>query len=199
MIPPQGTTTQKLTENERTFEMKTELEKCLDTERFTIRADTRNSRKYCPFRGGGDISKSGNCSAVITTSEEEEEEEEEEGGRINVTPPQPNERRCVSIENKASGVQRYSETVLQLQANMVLTCATVLEYKLELSTAEIDSITCYGLLVGMEYPVTLVKLTIDFIARNMLFEQLCRLRPDPFHGARIDMALNYLCESLMNT
>ena len=102
VIPPQGTTTQKLTENERTFEMKTELEKCLDTERFTIRADTRNSRKYCPFRGGGDISKSGNCSAVITTSEEEEEGEE--GGRINVTPPQP-ERRCLHRKQSEWGAK----------------------------------------------------------------------------------------------
>ena len=72
---------------------------------------------------------------------------------------------------------------------MVLACATVLEYKLEVSTADNDSITCYGLLVGMEYPMTLVKLTLDFIAGNMLFKQLC---PDPFHGAWIDMTLNSL-------
>ena len=63
--------------------------------------------------------------------------------------------KSVSIENKVSGVQQEIAARLQLQANMVVTSATLLEEKLLCRTDDIEpiDITCYGLLVGTTYPI----------------------------------------------
>ena len=67
-----------------------------------------------------------------------------------ITPPNAHEMRCGSLENKE---QTEKEATLQLQANMILTCATLLENRLMslTSTKELpplDSLVCYGVLHG---------------------------------------------------
>ena len=155
------------------------------------------------------FSTAGRYSAVVSGEDiipEEGEEGPEQGGMergevsgsSTCTPPKANETRCVSIENKVSGVQQEIAPKLQLQANMVVTSATLLEEKLLCRTDDIEpiDITCYGLLVGTTYPLKLFKLNINFIAQEMLFGELFSLQQCPLYGAYADIALNYLCESV---
>ena len=57
-----------------------------------------------------------------------------------LTPPKRGEFHCGSLENKVSGVQSEVDARLQLQANMVLTCATLLARKIVAPT-EVQLIT----------------------------------------------------------
>ena len=60
----------------------------------------------------------------------------------------------------------------------------------------LDSVVCYGVLQGDTYPLKLLKLTIDFLQQNTLFEELFVLEPSPFYPVYIDIILNYLYHSL---
>ena len=77
------------------------------------------------------------------------------------------EARCGSIENKVSGQQSDVDVRLQLQADMVLTCTTLVKQTLKAVTtaAEIkivNAFSCYGVLIGPTYSLKLLKLSIDF-------------------------------------
>ena len=121
-------------ENERAINLVKALEKHDSSINVNIRGFSRNSSHYCPFSGGGDIQlfvQAGIIAAVVTTAGESEHEPEPPVYRpstpplaADITPPKAHEMRCGSLENKVSGQQTEKEATLQLQANMILTCAT---------------------------------------------------------------------------
>lgn len=147
------------------------LEKHYSSSNVEIQGPGHNSKHYCPFSGGGDIQifvESGIAAAVVTTAGEAEPEPVDCPTSPHITPPKANEMRCGSLENKVSGQQTERDATIQLQANMVLTCATLLETRLLslTSTQELpplDSLVCYGLLQGPTYSLKLLKLTVDFV------------------------------------
>lgn len=201
-LPPASLT--KLTETERTCNMAKALEKHVSTSNVKISL-SRNSSHFCPFSGGGDLhffcGQSSLSAAVVTTAAESSEDEHEHGSPAAAdsqnTPPKAQEIRCGSVENKVTGQQSEKEVLLQLQANMILTCATLLEEKLPThSLPSIDYLVCYGVVLGPTYPLKLLKLTLDFVKQETLFEELFNLPPCPFYPVYIDIILRYLLHSI---
>ena len=81
---------------------------------------------------------------------------------------------------------------------MILTCASLLEAKLTKTQdfPSIDYLVCYGVLLGPTYPLKLLKLTLDFVQQETLFEELFHLPQCPFYPVYIDITLHYLFCSL---
>ena len=120
---------------------------------------------------------------------------------IPITPPKQNEFRCGSLEAKVSSVQSEDDVILQLQANMVLTCSVLLKRKIEMVTStteleQIDTLTCYGTIIGPTYSLSLLQLTIDFEDSKFQFEELFKLRPCVLYPAYIDITMNHIFECL---
>jgi hypothetical protein len=196
----------KRCENQRTVNMARELVNFVDSN-VEICVLGRNSSHFCPFSGGGDVQvfMQTGVSAVVMAGEGStagpDPTPADVSPSINITPPKPNEVRCASIENSVSEQQKEEEAQLQLQANMVVTCATLLENRLKcLKNAQelrsIDSIVCYGVLIGSKYPLKLLKLTLDFSGQEMVFEERFHLHQCCFYPVYIDIVLNHLLQNL---
>ncbi len=196
----------KRTEPQRTMSMVSTLKKQFTRANVTLDAFSRNSSHFCPFSGGGDIqvfqtagSTAGHPTAAVVMTGQEDEEEPEPVNSPDLTPPKAHEGRCGSVENKITGPQTEREALLQLQADMVLTCATLLEERLSSpsSTPELfDTLVCYGVLLGVPYPLKLLKLTIDFVKEDMVFEERFSLNVCLFSPIYIDLVLHYVFQSV---
>ena len=120
-----------------------------------------------PLLWGGDIQvfteSAQLLSAAVVTSEGSEDEEDGPELHVNKTPPPPpsddsqnttppkrHEVRHGAVENKLNGPQTNFDARIQLQADLVVTCATQLETRVKsMKSAQevhsIDSFVCYRL------------------------------------------------------
>ena len=193
----------KLSESQKTTEMVAQLKSHFGAECNVITGSGRNSRHFCPFSGGGDILISGcNSAAVLDVEEQEQVVQTMEGSSassVNTTPPKEGEIRYGAVENKGSQSPKLpSEVTLQLQADMVLLCASILEKMLVSKpedAASIKCVTCYGVQLGPSCPLKLLKLTINFDGA-MQFEELFVLRECALYGAYIDITLDYVVRAI---
>ena len=168
-------------------------------EHYTVQFEGCNYSRHCPFSGGGDISifKS-TCSAAVVNLHPSGIPPDDD-----TTPTKPGEYKCVSIENKIAGhlgreVEQKNVT-LQLQANMLLLSTTLLVNKIKEcpNKAEgINILTCYGLQIGLDFPLKILKLTIDFSENTMEYKELLNVPPTALHHAYIDLALQYVVDCL---
>lgn len=203
----------KPTENQRTMNMAKELEDIYTVDsNVKICVLSHNSSHFCPFSGGGDVevfTQTGISAAVVSVagqgSEDGPDPDDPTPADVspspNITPPKQYVVWRASVENKVGEQQKEEEAQLQLQANMVVTCATLLEDRLKsLSSAQelgsIDNIVCYGVLIGSKYPLKLLKLTLDFSGQEMVFEERFHLDQCCFYPVYIDILLNHLLHSL---
>ena len=198
-----------LNEHQRTVDMLFALRSAVG-QNYTIVCSSDSRGHYSPFSGGGDITifKKGSAAAATLLHTKEELEEElgtsaqsahspQSSSPINVTPPKVGEYRCASIENKVAHVQGDKDVTLQLQANMLLLCSTLLIEILNKSNADgIEVLSCYGIQIGITYPLKILKLTIDFSKDKVLYEELFSLSPCAFYPVYVDMCMEYILQSL---
>ena len=95
------------------------------------------------------------------------------------SPRAKGEYRCpTSIETKLvtgiSDTQKEAVTK-QLQANMVLTATHILRRRLKMCPEDakaMESVTTYGMQMGITCPVKVLKLTLNFCRETSCFEEL---------------------------
>ena len=147
-----------------------------------------NNNHFCPFKGGGDIViyKNTHAAACLTTNPEIALAESPASSRectaspdapaeYLVPPPGPTpdttkdisqkklgEHRHGAIEAKYSHPQTARAATLQLQANMLLLTSALLHSKITAGEEDITLMTSYGVLMGREYPLKVVKLSVCF-------------------------------------
>ena len=101
-------------------------------------------------------------------------------------------------ENKTFSDIRSEEVVLyQLQANMMVQCASNLQRVLQAERIahDIQSVTCYGMHCGGKFPLKILKLTVDFTNNSLSFEEHFNQRVDSvYYPPCIDRALKYIIE-----
>ena len=120
-----------------------------------------------------------------------------------VSPTKPGEYRCVSIEKKiasnlGSDVDQENIT-LQLQANMLLLSSTLLMNNIKEcpNKAEgINMLRCYGLQIGLNCPLKILKLSVDFTKNELEYEELLNVSPTPVHHLYVNMALQHVVSCL---
>ena len=86
----------------------------------------------------------------------------------------------------------------QLQANMVLTAIHFLQRRLKKCPADaksIESVTAYGMQMGIICPVKILKLTLNFRTGTSSFDELFSKELCPYSHVLIDMALANLLSS----
>ena len=148
-----------------------------------------DSSQYCPFTGGGDIWVYKRTHDELVILDEDGRDSEDEAP--------------ASIENKVvTGVSdtQKERVTKQLQANMVLTATHFLQRRLEKCPADaksIESVTTYGMQLGIICPVKILKLTLNFRTGTSLFEELFSKEHCPYSHMFIDMALASLVSSCM--
>ena len=83
---------------------------------------------------------------------------------------------------------------------MVLTATTLLQRKIQSSTTSEDlnihTLVCYGMLMGQTYTMKLLKLSIDFDAQILDFEELFSLHPCVVYPVYVDIVLDHILKSL---
>ena len=172
---------------------------------YTVLSLQGTTRAIIPHsRGGGDIYiEAESASAVVRGVEPQETEEEEEETTqpsLQVTPPKKGDRRCGAVEGKSIRAQKSPfDVTIQLQANMMLLCGRTLAKKMKKRPEDAESITCltcYGVQVGLSYPVRLLKLSMDFTNNRIKYTELFYARTSLCHGAHIDLSLNYIFNAL---
>ena len=192
-------------ENERVHLLVEELKRVAGG-RLYIRAFGSNHDHFCALSGGGDVQVfgvSGTTAAVLSTSESDEEGVPEEGvpppcptNDGNLTPPKRGEIRCGSFENKVSGQQSEADATLQLQADMVLTSTTLLKRRIMASNPaqlqSINTLSCYGILIGPTYSLKFLKLSIDFSKQALFFEELFALSPCLLYPVYVDITIDHI-------
>ena len=143
--------------------------------------------------------RAGTTAAVLSTDTGEADEEGVPPpcptNDANLTPPKQGESRCGSLENKVCGQQNEEDATLQLQADMVLTTTTLLQSKIRALTTPaelrvINTLSCYGLLLGPSYSLKLLKLSIDFNKQTLVFEELFKLSPCLLYPVYVDIAID---------
>ena len=140
------------------------------------------------FSGGGDLSilKSRSRSAVVVDLHSNDGTDDGTDDGITpdddtrdislstkMSPTKPGEYRCVFIENKiacnlGSDVDQENIT-LQLQANMLLLSSTLLMNNIKECPDKAEGINilrCYGLQIGLNCPLKILKLSVDFRKKN---------------------------------
>ena len=190
-----GNKINSIPENQRSLYMFTGLTSVLGNG-YSVTCLGNDNSHYCPFSGGGDVAilKSGCYSAATILDADADSDNEEPGTPCpqlpNVSPPKQGEYCCAAIENKvAHTLELERNALLQLQANMMLLCARLL---LEVTTSPspdqntVQVLSCYGILVGGNYPLTILKLTIDFEKDRLKYEELFSLSPCAFYPVFID-------------
>ena len=123
---------------------------------------------------------------------------------LNVTPPSRGESRCGVVENKVFAQQTEADVRLQLQANMLMTCAEVLRRQLDMRTTpegfeSIRTLSCYGMLLGPVYALKLLKLTLQFGQHGVQFEELFHLAPCSVSHVYVDIIMEYMCKKCLVT
>ena len=147
---------------------------------------------YSPFTGGEDdvyisMTESGTSavSAVVV------------GGIPDQVQQQSESESTSDQETKPPMAQQSPRDVtLQLQAYMVLLCAHKLEHIVTCTPQDVESLqvlTCYGMQVGLSYPLKLLKLTMDFQDHELEFQELFKGPVGVFQGAYIDIRSTELC------
>ena len=113
------------------------------------------------------------------------------------------ERRCpASVEHKlVAGINESQKLAVtaQLQANMFLTAAHFMKVRLAThpsAAQSIESVTTYGVQVGIVCPIKILKLTLDFCQGSALFEELFSKDRCPLSHVVIDMAIGHLYSPL---
>ena len=200
-------------ENERTYDMMVGLKAALG-EDYIVSSYTGDTRvHYCPFSGGGDISifKRGSSSVSVVMTEFTDSDSDalvvtpphrgmqSDRSEGQATPPKDGEYGCVSVENKVTPAQCEWEVTLQLQANMLVLCSGLLRQKFKEcpSDAEkINNLCCYGLQLGLPYPLKVLKLTVDFESGQVIYEELLNACASFYYPVYIDMCLFHLVNNL---
>ena len=194
-------------ENERTYILVEQLTR-FSRGRLSIRAFGNNRDHFCAFSGGGDaqmFGSVGTTAAVLSTETGESDEEDVPPpcptNDANLTPPKQGENQCGSLENKVSGQQSEEDATLQLQADMVLTSTTLLLSKMKAVTTQaelqiMNTLSCYGLLMGPSYSLKLLKLSIDFNKQTLVFEELFKLSPCLLYPVYVDIAIDHMFKLL---
>ena len=186
---------EKLFKTEKTRALCKQLETVFPTYKIYMPHPMRTNT-FCPFTGGGDIEIFYHTTAAVVEACHGNEEQEE----VNITPPKKGEQRSVVLENKGNRSQQEPvEVILQLQADMIMTCGKLLQKIIKNNADEARNVRClivYGVQIGLTYPVKLLKVTMDFDAEMVQFHELFNSYIDPNAGAYIDMALQYVFQAL---
>ena len=204
-LPPLSPMNKQLTEHARTSNMVQKLREHFKS--YKIVPFGRNSSHLCPFSGGGDIevystSTSSLSAAVVTGATEDEDDsgspDTHQCSESPTMPPKLGEERFGSLELKVSGQQKEKEVEMQLQANMIVTCATLLESKIlagdDVLSAE--RLIYYGLMMGPTCSLKLLKLTLDFENEQTLYETLFHLPPCSFYPVYVDIAIDHIFKNV---
>ena len=183
-------------EDQRKFQLMEDLRANLKGYKVTL---VHDSSRYCPFTGGGDIWVYKNHDRLVILDEAGRDSEDEDGS---CSPRAKGEYRCpASIENKViTGISEMQKEAVtkQLQANMVLTATHFLCEKIKMCPADakaIESVTTYGLQMGIFCPVKVLKLTLNFRTATSSFEELFSKERCPFSHIFIDTAVANLVSS----
>ena len=138
--------------------------------------------------GGGDIqifNEVASSAAVVRLSGEEDDASEQTvrlptdspRDTLNATPPSRGESRCGVVENKVFAQQTQADVRLQLQANMLMTCAQVLRRQLDMRNTRRARVDPYPVLLwhATGPALKLLKLTLQFGQHGLQFEELFHL------------------------
>ena len=182
-----------------------------------------NNDHFCPFKGGGDIViyKKSLAAACLTTNPEIEALPESfdssrectaspdppteclvpppgpiPDATMDISPKKPGETRSGAIEAKCSHQQTVRAATLQLQANMLLLTSALLHSKIIAGEETIDVMTSYGVLMGHEYPLKVLKLSVCFEEGKICFEEQFSIAPCLLYSVYIDMAIDYIMDHL---
>lgn len=162
---------------------------------YSVRSSSgHDASHYSLFTGGGDVyismtkSSTSAVSAVVM------------GGIPDQVQQQCESESTSDPETEPPLAQQSQRDVtLQLQAYMVLLCAHKLEHIVRSTPQDAESLqvlTCYGMQVGLSYPLKLLKLTMDFQDHQLEFQELFNGPVGVFQGAYMDIALNYVFNAL---
>ena len=128
----------KWSEHECTLILISQLKEQVGGKKYHIRAFGNNYDHFCAFSGGGDLqvfTHLGSSAAVVSTeageSDVEDVLQQNQAADTTLKPPKQGEGQCGSIENKVSRQQSEVDVRLQLQADMVLTCTTLVKWTIE--------------------------------------------------------------------
>jgi hypothetical protein len=182
----------------RTGEMLTRLCETTSHRNYKIEFASHDATHYCPFSGGGDIRiyRTGSSLGAVLVTPAEQEPAEDPTLLEHASPSQEGQYTCGAVENKVGSTQQEREMRLQLQANMMLLCAKLLSQEIA-EGHDVKQLICYGVALGVvKYPLTLLKLTIDFGKREAVYDELCEIRPCPAYPAYIDLALTYVIKNV---
>ena len=128
-------------ENQRTDAAVAMLKQVFGTS-LQVERTSRDTEQHCPFSGGGDIYiyHKMNAIAIMTGVEEDWEKE----------------IKCGATEEKVTSQQKNQSLCLQLQANMMVLSSKMIQKRIKshpASCEKLNSITCYGLLIGPVHPL----------------------------------------------
>ena len=176
-------------EDQRRFVMMARLRDTLpDDYKITT---VHNSDHFCPFSGGGDIWIHKDSVVVISDGGTEDHSRDEVEDDGSCSPRAKVEHKLVAGINES---QKLAVTA-QLQANMFLTAAHFMKVRLAThpsAAQSIESVTTYGVQVGIVCPIKILKLTLDFCQGSALFEELFSKDRCPISHVVIDMAIGHL-------
>ncbi|CAI8021289.1 hypothetical protein GBAR_LOCUS12643 [Geodia barretti] len=189
----------KIQEATRTDKLLAALEGIINNEHLPLQIfrAPRDSNRFSPFTGGGDIyihAKTSTVSACLHTKTDDDDDEDQAVVH--------GELRCTAtIENKFLSVATEDDVRNQLQANM-LVCAASQLHQLAKNDPQgvknINVITTYGVAIGtnVSLPLLLLKQVVH-LERSMLFyEELWRKQWTEEHYMHIDRALSYVLKKL---
>ena len=205
MEPPRAPAVSRVRPSEpeivRTAHMMQGLRQALAMKDYTV-SPCWDTRHYSPFSGGENISifkKTSSAVAAIVLQTIPSDMDTPSDADVLVSPPERGEYRCISIENKVSGADDQKIT-LQLQANMLLLCSTLLLKMLEECSAEeaadINILTCYGLQNGLNCLLKVLKLSFDFTTGRQECVEIFSIPPSPYLHVYVDVALQYIISIL---
>ena len=197
-------------ENSRSSQMIEGLKLALG-QHYKVEFWSGNFSRHCPFSGGGDLSifKSRSHSAVVVdlNFNDGTEQTTSDIGRTNagtddgITPD--DDTRDISLGTKVSpnlgsAVDQESIT-LQLQANMLLLSSVLLLNEVTEDPDKaggINILSCYGLQIGLNCPLKILKLRVDFSKKKLEYEVLLNVSPTAVHHMYVDMALQHVVSCL---
>ena len=78
---------------------------------------------------------------------------------------------------------------------MILLTSALLLLKVK-GGEEITHMTSYGMLMGLGYPLKVLKLNIDFEEGTLVFEEQFSISPSPMHAVNVDRVIGYIMEHL---
>ena len=209
-------------ENSRSYQMIEGLKLALG-QHYSVEWWFGNYNRHCPFSGGGDLSifKSCSPSAVVVdlhSNDGTEQTTSNDGTDDESTPDDVTrdislgtklDTRDISLGTKVSPTNKIANSLgsgvdqegitLQLQANMLLLSSTLLLNKVKEDPDKaggINILSCYGLQIGLNCPLKILKLSVDFSKKELEYEELLNVSPTPVHHLYVDMALQHVVSCL---